>query len=83
MPGYLHVLGVRSAPELPKTPALVSMPYVLEPERLVYTFGGAATAGAAVARFRSLLGDGTDPQPWRKKPLVYLREAQGWCSYLI
>lgn len=48
------------SPELPKTPALVSMPYVLEPERIVYTFGGAATAGAAVAWFRSLLGEGTD-----------------------
>ncbi|MFW8159973.1 hypothetical protein ACOIDG_27865, partial [Klebsiella pneumoniae] len=28
------------SPELPKTPALVSMPYVLGPGRLVYTFGG-------------------------------------------
>lgn len=48
------------SPELPKTPALVSMPYVLEPERLIYTFGGAATAGASVAWFRGLLGEGTD-----------------------
>lgn len=46
------------SPEFPKTPALVSMPFVLEPERLVYTFGGAATAGAAVAWFRDLLGEG-------------------------
>jgi len=48
------------SPELPKTPALVSMPYVLEPERLVYTFGGAATAGAAVAWFRGVFGEEVD-----------------------
>jgi xylulokinase len=30
----------------PREAGLVSMPYVLEPERLTYTFGGAATAGA-------------------------------------
>lgn len=46
------------SPEFPKTPALVSMPYVLEPERLVYTFGGAATAGAAVAWFQGLWAEG-------------------------
>lgn len=40
----------------PAEAGLVSMPYVLDPERLTYTFGGAATAGAVPRWFRDQLG---------------------------
>lgn len=38
------------------SPALVSMPHVLHPEREIYTWGGAATAGALVRWLRDNLG---------------------------
>lgn len=44
--------------EPPREPGLVSMPYVLEPERFTYTFGGAATAGAVPAWFRDQFATG-------------------------
>jgi xylulokinase len=47
--GFVH-----TAP--PTEAGLVSMPYVLQPETLVYTFGGAATAGAVPAWFVDQLG---------------------------
>jgi xylulokinase len=40
----------------PKEAGFVSMPYVVEPDRLTYTFGGAATAGAVTKWFRDELG---------------------------
>lgn len=39
----------------PTEPGFVSMPYVLDPGRWTYTFGGAATAGAVPAWFRDQL----------------------------
>jgi xylulokinase len=42
--------------EAPREPGLVSMPYVLRPDRVTYTFGGASTAGAVVKWFRDELG---------------------------
>lgn len=39
----------------PTEPGFVSMPYVLDPDRWTYTFGGAATAGAVPAWFREQL----------------------------
>lgn len=42
----------------PSEAGLVSMPYVLDPQRLTYTFGGAATAGAIPRWFVEQLGDG-------------------------
>lgn len=47
--GFVH-------PGSPTKSGLVSMPYVLDPSRLVYTFGGAATAGAVPAWFRDEFG---------------------------
>jgi xylulokinase len=41
--------------EPPREAGLVSMPYVLEPLRNTYTFGGAATAGAVPAWFHDQL----------------------------
>ncbi|BAS27882.1 FGGY-family carbohydrate kinase [Limnochorda pilosa] len=38
------------------TPALVSYPHVVDPMHTLYTFGGAATAGAVVRWFRDVLG---------------------------
>lgn len=49
--GFVHT-------DPPTEAGLVSMPYVLEPQRLVYTFGGAATAGAVPAWFVDQLGSG-------------------------
>ncbi|MDR3483454.1 MAG: FGGY-family carbohydrate kinase [Bradyrhizobium sp.] len=46
---------VRAAP--PDFPGLVSMPYVLDGDRLVYTYGGAATAGSVVHWFRDQFAD--------------------------
>ncbi|MGH3665525.1 MAG: FGGY-family carbohydrate kinase, partial [Egibacteraceae bacterium] len=40
----------------PTEAGLVSMPYVLLPEELTYTFGGSATAGAVPKWFRDQLG---------------------------
>lgn len=40
------------------SPAMVSMPYVVDPERTIYTFGGAATAGALARWFRDHVGVG-------------------------
>lgn len=40
----------------PTEAGLVSMPYVLTPDRLTYTFGGAATAGAVPTWFVNQLG---------------------------
>jgi ribulokinase len=40
----------------PTEPGLVSMPYVLQPQELIYTFGGAATAGAVPKWFRDEFG---------------------------
>ncbi len=34
------------------TPKMVNMPYVIEPQRYVYSFGGATTAGAVVEWFK-------------------------------
>lgn len=42
--------------QAPREPGLISMPYVLHPERTTYTFGGASTAGAVVRWFRDQLG---------------------------
>jgi xylulokinase len=42
--------------QAPTEPGLVSMPYVLHPEAVTYTFGGASTAGAVVKWFRDELG---------------------------
>jgi xylulokinase len=42
----------------PREAGLVSMPYVLDPERLTYTFGGAATAGAVPRWFVQHLAGG-------------------------
>lgn len=39
----------------PRSPGLVSMPYVVRPRELIYSFGGAATAGAVVKWFRDQL----------------------------
>ncbi|GAB4305129.1 MAG: FGGY-family carbohydrate kinase [Promethearchaeota archaeon] len=38
------------------SPALINYPYVADDERKIYTFGGAATAGGAVAWFRDVAG---------------------------
>ena len=38
--------------ELPTNPDYVSMPYLLEPEKMTYTYGGASTAGALLRWFR-------------------------------
>ncbi len=38
------------------SPELISMPYVAYPERKVYTFGGAGTAGAIIRWFRDEFG---------------------------
>ncbi|NCD32216.1 MAG: hypothetical protein EOL87_02240 [Spartobacteria bacterium] len=38
------------------SPGLISMPYVLNPEKYTYTFGGAITAGAVVSWFEKNLG---------------------------
>ncbi|MBE3584339.1 MAG: FGGY-family carbohydrate kinase [Limnochordaceae bacterium] len=38
------------------TPALVSFPHAVDPLHKLYTFGGAATAGAVVRWFRDVLG---------------------------
>lgn len=43
----------------PTQPGLVSMPYVLHPQQLTYTFGGAATAGAVPIWIRDQLGGPT------------------------
>jgi ribulokinase len=42
--------------DAPREAGLISMPYVLAPDRHTYTFGGAATAGAVPAWFRDQLG---------------------------
>jgi ribulokinase len=43
--------------EAPSAPGLISMPHVLEGDRLTYQFGGAATSGAVVSWFeRELAG---------------------------
>lgn len=47
--GTVHERGTLS-------PTLVSMPYVIEPGRLTYSFGGAATAGGAAKWFRDRFG---------------------------
>lgn len=47
--GTVHERGVLS-------PALVSMPYVIESETLTYSFGGAAMAGGAAKWFRDQFG---------------------------
>lgn len=47
--GFIH-------DEPPREAGLVSMPYVLEPLRHTYTFGGAATAGAVPAWFVDRFG---------------------------
>ena len=47
--GFIH-------DEAPREPGLVSMPYVLDPLRRTYTFGGAATAGAVPAWFVDRFG---------------------------
>lgn len=39
----------------PRSPGLVSMPYVVRPKQMVYSFGGAATAGAILKWFRDHL----------------------------
>ncbi|MDR3515311.1 MAG: FGGY-family carbohydrate kinase [Azospirillaceae bacterium] len=41
----------------PRFPALVSMPYVLDSQTLIYSYGGAATAGSVVHWFRDNFGD--------------------------
>lgn len=41
----------------PDFPGLVSMPYVLDGDRLTYTYGGAATAGSVVHWFRDQFAD--------------------------
>ena len=46
--GFIHQQAPREA-------GLVSMPYVLDPATITYTFGGAATAGAVVKWFRDQL----------------------------
>lgn len=47
--GFVHDARPRSA-------GLVSMPYVVRPREMIYSFGGAATAGAVVKWFRDELG---------------------------
>lgn len=59
--GFVHEKPAREA-------GLVSMPYVLDPERLTYTFGGAATAGALPRWFVQHLAGG-DPDD----PAAYVR----------
>jgi xylulokinase len=43
-------------PNRPQGTGFISMPYVLRPETMTYTFGGAPTAGAVVKWFRDELG---------------------------
>lgn len=47
--GFVHA-------QKPRSPGLVSMPYVVRPLELVYSFGGAATAGALARWYRDELG---------------------------
>lgn len=39
------------------SPSLVSMPHAINPKEIIYTFGGAATAGAIMRWFRDVFGE--------------------------